>query len=295
MNAIVFSLPGSERIGQALAGLLGAESGRLATRRFPDGEAYVRLETEVAGHEVVLVSSLDHPDEKLLPLAFSAAAAREQGASRVGVVAPYLAYMRQDKRFRPGETVTARHFAKLLEQYADWLVCVDPHLHRVKALREIYSIPAVAAHAAPAMAAWIANSVRDPVIVGPDGESEQWAAEVARGAGCAFTVLEKVRRGDREVEIAMPLASRWRSHTPVLVDDIISTATTMMTTVRIMRQAGLPAPVCVGVHAVFAGQAYEALRNCGAADVISCNTIDHPSNAIDVAPVLAEAVRGFLA
>ena len=79
---------------------------------------------------------------------------RENGAVQVGLVAPYLPYMRQDKIFSPGEIVSARHFAALLSDHFDWLVTVDPHLHRIANPSDIFSIPAVAVHAATAIARW---------------------------------------------------------------------------------------------------------------------------------------------
>ncbi|WP_164119514.1 ribose-phosphate pyrophosphokinase-like domain-containing protein, partial [Stenotrophomonas maltophilia] len=85
--------------------------------------------------------ALAQPNEKILPLIFAAATARELGAARVGLVAPYLAYMRQDRRFNPGEAVTSRQMAHLVSGAFDWMVTVDPHLHRYSDLSEIYSIP----------------------------------------------------------------------------------------------------------------------------------------------------------
>jgi ribose-phosphate pyrophosphokinase len=114
---------------------------------------------------------------------------------------------------------------------------------------------------------------------------------VAAGARSPYVVLEKVRRGDREVEVSVPEVSRWRGHTPVLVDDIISTARTMIQTVGHLRGAGLRPPVCVGVHAVFAGTAYEDLLASGTGGVVTCNTIPHPSNAIGLTSLIAEGVR----
>ena len=80
------------------------------------------------------------PNEEVLPLLFAAATARELGVPSVGLVSPYLAYMRQDRRFKPGEAVTSREVAKLLSDAVDWLVTVDRHLHRYGSL-EIYRIP----------------------------------------------------------------------------------------------------------------------------------------------------------
>src|SRR6185503_12811188 len=122
----------------------------------------------------IILCTLADPDAKFLPLIFAAATARELGAARVGLVAPYLAYMRQDRRFNPGEAVTSRYVAKLISGAFDWLVTVDPHLHRYGALGEIYTIPTRAIHAAPLMSDWIRRNVPDPLIVGPDSESEQW-------------------------------------------------------------------------------------------------------------------------
>ena len=291
MTALLFALPGNEYLAGPLATALAVDVGALTTRRFPDGESYVRLDTSVAGRAVELLCTLARPDERLLPLLFAAATCRELGATRVGLVAPYLAYMRQDRRFQPGEAITSKPFADLLSSAVDWLVTVDPHLHRRGSLAEIYSIPAFVTHAAALVSAWISANVERPLLVGPDAESEQWVQAVAGDAGAPHVVLQKIRRGDRDVEVSVPDVERWRSHTPVLVDDIISTARTMIETVRHLARAGLPRPICVGVHAVFADGAYEQLLAAGAERVVTCNTIAHPSNAIDVVALLAQGIR----
>ena len=291
-DPLVFPLPGNEPLAGALAGELSGEVGRLTVRRFPDGESYVRVDAPPAGRDVILACTLHQPDEKLLPLFFLAATLRELGAARVGLVAPYLAYMRQDRRFHDGEGVTSAYFARLVSGAVDWLATVDPHLHRRGTLAEIYSIPALVVHAAPLIVAWIREHVHRPLLVGPDAESEQWVRAVAALAGAPHVVLQKVRRGDRDVEVSVPEVERWRrSSTPVVVDDIISTARTMAETVGHLRRAGLEPPVCVGVHAVFAGHAYADLIGAGAGRVVTCNTIAHESNAIDVHGALADAVR----
>lgn len=145
-------------------------------------------------------------------------------------------------------------------------------------------------HAAPLVAAWIRGNVEKPVLIGPDEESAQWVAAVAQDADAPHVVLDKTRRGDREVEVSLPQLERWRAHTPVLVDDIISTARTMIETVGHIRAQKLPGPVCIGVHGIFAGTAYSDLGAAGAARVVTCNTIPHQSNAIDVSGLLAEAI-----
>ncbi len=292
---LLLPLPGNEALAASLARALGGEVGAVDVHQFPDGETLVRIGTPVIGRSVLLAATLHRPDDKLLPLLFMAATARDLGAARVGLVAPYLAYMRQDRRFREGEGVTSLYFAHILSEAVDWLVTVDPHLHRHESLADLYTIPGVAVRASPAISGWIGAAVPRPLLVGPDSESAQWVRAVAEGAGAPALVLEKVRRGDREVEVSVPDVERWRDHTPVLVDDIVSTARTMIETVAHLRRAGLAPPVCVGVHAVFAGRAYEDLMASGAGRVVTCNTIPHPSNVIDLTEWLAHGVRSALA
>lgn len=294
MTAHVIPLPGNDGFASRLAAELKAEQGRMATRHFPDGETYVRLLGDVAQRDVILVCTLDRPDDKTLPLLFAADAARDLGARRVGLLAPYLAYMRQDRRFQPGEAVTSKTFARLLSGAVDWMVTVDPHLHRRASMAEIYTVPVSVCHAAASISAWIKANIHRPVVIGPDSESEQWVASVANDAGSPFTVLEKQRLGDRNVEITVRNIERWRDHRPVLVDDIISSGRTMEVAVKQLIAHGLSAPVIVGVHGIFAEDAYERLKAAGAAEVISTNAVPHVSNAIDLATLVAEPVRDLL-
>jgi ribose-phosphate pyrophosphokinase len=277
-------------MAEALTREIQAEIGAITVRRFPDSESYVRFDTPVAGRSVVLICTLDRPDDKFLPLLFAAAAARDLQAARVGVIAPYLAYMRQDKRFQPGEAITSNDFGRMLSERIDWLVTVDPHLHRHASLGEIYSIPTRIAHSAPLISAWIRGNVDQPLLIGPDSESKQWVAAVARNAGAPYLVLHKTRHGDRDVEVSIPEVERYRGHTPVLVDDIISTAHTMIEPISHLRRQGMPPPVCIAVHGVFAGTAYDDLLQAGAARVITSNTIPHPSNQIDVCGLIASSI-----
>ena len=290
---LIFPLPGNDSLAHSLAATLGAEVGQLTVRRFPDQETYVRVDSPVTGRDVAIACTLHRPDDKLLPLLFLASTLRELGARQVGLVAPYLAYMRQDRRFREGEAVTSTHFAAFLSETVDWLVTVDPHLHRRNSLAEIYSIPTAVLHAAQNIADWIAQDVPNPVLVGPDAESAQWVRAVADLARAPAIVLEKLRRGDRDVSVSVPDIERWRDHTPVLVDDIISTARTMIATIGHLRRIELVAPVCVGVHAVFADRAYDELREAGAGRVVTCNTVPHTSNAIDVVSLLASGMQSL--
>lgn len=294
MRPLIFHLPGDEALSDQLASALRAERGALEVHRFPDSETLVRLDADARGRDVVLVCSLCRPDDKTLPLLFAADAARDLGASQVVLAAPYLGYLRQDKRFHAGEAVTSRTYAGLLSAAFDGIVTVDPHLHRYRSLDEIYNVRTRVVRSAPLISDWVKSNVTRPLMIGPDSESEQWVAEVAGEAGAPFTVLQKIRRGDRDVEVSLPDVSAWSDHQPVLVDDIVSSARTLIKAVASVRRVGLPPPVCIGVHALFAPGAYQELLDSGVSRVVTCDTVPHSSNAITVVEPLARALKDLL-
>jgi ribose-phosphate pyrophosphokinase len=294
VNPQVVSLASSELAASVVKGLSGNEA-RITIRRFPDHETYVRFDTDVGGRDVIIVANLFGPDDKIVPLLWTAATARDLGARRVGLVAPYLPYMRQDARFQAGEGVTSRYFARLLSSHVDWLVTVDPHLHRYRSLDDLYAIPSCVVSAAPLLARWIGRNVPAPLLIGPDAESEQWVRVVAETVRAPYLILNKTRLGDREVRVAVPDVSMWRDRTPVLIDDVISTASTMIEAVRAVLKVGMTGPACIAVHGMFVGSAHDDLVAAGCRRVVTSNTVPHPTNGIDVADLLVEGVREIMA
>lgn len=289
---VLIAVPGNEAHAHRLADQLALPVIVPEVREFPDGELYVRIDGDV-DDDAVLVGNVR--GDNFLRFAFLAGAARDLGARRVGLVAPYLAYMRQDSRFHPGEGVTATYFGRLVSSTVDWLVTVDPHLHRLPSLAEVYSIPTTIARAAPAIARWVAAEVERPVLVGPDAESVQWVSAVADCCGAPFVILEKTRRGDRDVSVTAPDGGALDGYTPVVIDDIVSTGRTMIEATRQLRAAGSQPPICVAIHAVFADALAGALADAGARSIVTCDTIAHATNQIGVTEPLAAAVRERLA
>jgi ribose-phosphate pyrophosphokinase len=280
MKKIFFAFPGNEKLAGSLALNCSAELGTAIIRKFPDGESYIRITTDVKDKHIFIICTLSAPDDKILPLLFFCKIAKELGVKQITLVAPYLAYMRQDTKFRDGEGITAVHFAQLVSSLIDSLITIDPHLHRIHALSEIYSVPVNVLHASDLISAWIKEKIKNPVIIGPDQESEQWVSAIANESGAPYLILNKTRRGDTDVEIITPDTHKYMNYSPVLADDIISTASTMISTVRQLAAAGLAKPICIGVHGIFAGNALEDLKTAGAGQIVTCNTILHPTNRI---------------
>lgn len=290
MTPLFLAFPHMERFSQRIAERTGGETQLVRLHRFPDHETLVTLPSEIGGREVIIVATLRDPDRLALPLRFAAETARELGAGRVGLIAPYLGYMRQDRRFAPGQAVSAPIFARFLEQAFDWVVTVDPHLHRISSLDILFRIPTERVAAAPLIADWIAENIPDAVILGPDSESQQWVTEVATRANRPYEVLNKIRSGDRSVSISVPKSTILLQGTPVVLDDVASSGRTMTGAVEQLRTVGSKPPVCVIIHAVFADNAYRDILAAGADRVVTTDSIPHQSNVIELAPLLAPAV-----
>ncbi len=238
-------------------------------------------------------ATLFHPNDWILNLFLLADALKLQGAKRVGLLAPYLSYMRQDKVFQPGEALTSKIFANLLSTYFSYLVTVEPHLHRYHNLRDIYSVPTTVVKATPLIAEWIRANVENPFLIGPDEESVQWVKEIA--GEFPYIVLKKIRDKDGHVEINWPEIKDVGKKTLVLIDDIISSGATMLQALHHLKDNGISAPTCIAIHAIFGENSYQKLQDLGVKEIVTSNSISHPSNQIDLSPPLARALITILA
>ena len=282
----IFYLLTDSKLGRNVYTELGIKKGELACRQFPDGETYIRIYDEVKDESIVIYAELHQPNAKILPLYFLSKTLVELGAKKITLIAPYLPYMRQDKAFNKGEAVTANHFAEFISQFIDKLITVDPHLHRINNLNAIYSIPCSTLKTSSLISQWIKTNIKNPVLLGPDSESKQWLKSIAAMASAPFIVFDKRRLGDKKVEVSAPKINQYKDCTPVIIDDIISTAQTMIATSLQLQKAGMKPAVCVGIHAMFSGKSYQKLQNSGVHQIVTCNTILHPTNKIDLTPLI---------
>ncbi|HSH42105.1 MAG TPA: ribose-phosphate diphosphokinase [Arenicellales bacterium] len=288
-HLLVLGFPEYTEQANRLAGALDSACRIVEIHRFPDGESRLRLPQELPAH-VILCRSLNQPNDKLVELMLAARTARNLGARRLTLVAPYLCYMRQDTAFVPGEAVSQAIIGEWLGGLFDCVVTVDPHLHRVHDLGEVVAgAEARALSAAPAMSEYLRHLPDSPLLIGPDGESRQWVQQIAELSGTEFTVSSKRRSGDREVEVALGDCD-CQGRTVVLVDDIISTGETMAAAARLARADGAAEIHCLVTHALFCQGALDLLKSAGAGGIVSTDSISHSSNKIHLAPLLAEAI-----
>lgn len=289
-NCVLFTIPGNEVLANSLITLLHAEPGEDVIRHFPDGETYVKVISNVYQKEAIIVCSMHKPDDKILPLYFLAKTLKEFGASPVTLVAPYLAYMRQDKRFTDGECISSELFAKFLSSFVDKVITIDPHLHRRTSLDEIYSIHTSVLHVSKLVSKWIIDNIQQPILIGQGSESGQWINKMAVDANVPYIILKKIAKGSPDIKIVVSQLEKYKQCTPVLVDDIIASSNAMIESIKHLKKAGMKPPVCIGIHAVFAARAYDKLIKAGAEKVVTCNTIAHSSNAICIDELLAQEI-----
>lgn len=291
MKYLVYALPGNDDFADLIARRGRWERRALTVHCFPDEEVLVTVDEPDRDAPALLVCTLDHPNPKVVPLLMAAATLRGLGAQHIILVAPYLAYMRQDKRFHKGEAVSSEVFGQLLARYVDGLVTIDPHLHRHARLQDIGLDNGVVAPAAPAVAAWIRSHIPRPLIVGPDEESRPWVAQVGQLTEAPTLMARKTRHDDTHVSITFPtIDETWLQRTPVVLDDVISSGHTMGDCVVQLAALGLPPAICIAVHDVSAPEIRQRMRDAGASRFVSTNSIAGRHAEIDVSGCVVNAI-----
>lgn len=296
MTIAIFAFAESEAQASALADELAAPFHPIGCRSFPDGESLVRVSAGAAAvATAILFRSLNDPNAKLVEILLAAAALRDNGARRVMLVAPYLAYMRQDIAFRPGEAVSQRVIGNLIGDHFDGLITVDPHLHRVASLTEIApGIVTAAVPAAPALAAAVRRDVKSrSILIGPDRESLPWVGQIAELLGIETLIAEKRRSGDREVKLTLPDIERVRDRAAVIVDDLVSSGSTMVACAAMLRAAGAARVEAIATHCLADAAGLARLRAAGIERLRASDSVPGPAATIPLATVLADTIRAL--
>jgi ribose-phosphate pyrophosphokinase len=277
------------KLASRLANLTSCRAFPMEIKHFPDGESLVTTHSPVRD-DVAIIHSLDRPDQKLIHLTLAADALRRAGAAAVTLVAPYLAYMRQDALFKAGQPISQRAIGRLLGSLFDRVLTVEAHLHRVKSLNEVVPsrLESRSLSAAPMIADWLRKKAANSLLLGPDQESSRWIEEIGARSGMKNTVGIKHRLSDRKVRVK--IESVHGLTRAVIVDDIASSGATLAETAHALRNKGIRDLSAVIIHPIFAVGALSRIRRAGVETIVSCDTVAHPTNRIRVAPLLAAAL-----
>ena len=294
--AIIQSLPSSSRDAARLAARLGIPFHEIAIHGFPDGE--IRVTATPASPVTIIYASLDRPNEKLIALTLAAEALRRGGTKRLVLLAPYLCYMRQDTAFHEGEAISQKAIGALIAGCVDRVVTVDAHLHRTPGIRTVFpGIEADNLSAMPAIATALHQAGPDPavIIVGPDAESEPWVSDLARRLRLSHVVAQKVRRGDRSVEIGFPNRTSVAGRPVLIVDDIVSSGGTVIACAKALTLAGATTIDAVVTHALFPEQLCRDMIQSGIRSIRSTHSVPHSTNAIMLDNLFIDALQDEIA
>ena len=291
---LLIVIPGtsSQILGLKIADRLNAKAIPIAFKEHPDGEIYVRIEGDVNGDHAVIVQSTCSPQNRnLLELFFLVDAAKDMGASKVTAVVPYLAYARQDKRFKKGEAINIKTVGSLLEKVGvDEVYTVDIHS---KEASEQFRIPIVDLSAMPLIGKLLKDmGVENPLIVAPDDGAIHLAEKVVSTIGGEFVSFDKFR--DRDTgEITMKgKTMQVEGREVAVVDDIISTGGTMAKAIEIIKSQGAKRIYAACSHPLLIGNARFRIMKAGAELIIGTDTIPSDVSCISVSTLIAEALKG---
>ncbi len=275
----------SQVLAAALADATGRDMAAVDRTRFPDGELLVEIESTPGDAAIVVASTTS--SEAHMDLLLLQDALREAGVSDLTTVVPYLGYARQDTAFEAGQPVSVRPVARAIGAGTDRVITVNPHEDEVI---EHFEVPATAVDAIGRLVDALPSDLTDPLFLAPDGAARGLAATLRESYGRGTSDhLEKTRHSERRVEVA-PTDADGADRDVVLVDDIISTGSTMVEAVRSLRDRTPERILATCVHPLLVEDAYGRLSRAGVDGVYGTDTIEHPVSAVSVAPTIADAL-----
>jgi ribose-phosphate pyrophosphokinase len=254
-------------------------------KKFPDGELYTRVLDDFTGDDVTIIQSTV-TDSDFVSLLQLIDACRD--VARINVVIPYMGYARQDKRFKPGEPISARAIAGAIK--ADTVHTVNIH---DESILWHFDAKAVNLDSTPVIGKYIKNmKLKDPLIISPDDGAIGLAMNASKDLGIDYDFLEKTRLSGESVSIKHKTVAV-KGRDVIILDDIISTGGTMSETIALLKSQGAIEVYAACVHPVLSNNAILKLFRAGVKGIIATDTIDKGVSVVSVAPVIADAIRNI--
>jgi len=251
-------------------------------KRFPDEEFYVRLHDHIAGQDVVIVQTA-YPDPKIIELLLMQDAVHDAGAKTITVVLPYFGYSRQDKKFEEGEAISARAIAQHISLHADCVITVDPHKEHIL---KFFTVPAYSVSAVSSIAQYLKEKHID-FILAPDKGAKERARDAANLINCEYDYLEKTRIDGTTVKIT-PKKLDARGRHVAIIDDIISTGSTMAQSIKELKKQGATSVSVACTHGLYIAGAKEKLLSANCDEIISTDTIETEFSKVSAAECIAD-------
>jgi ribose-phosphate pyrophosphokinase len=276
---MIFSGRSYPELGRQIAGHLGISLGKVELETFSNGEIYIRYEDSVRGCDAFVVQTCSEPiNRNIMELLLLIDALERASAKRISAVIPYYGYSRQDKKTRAREPISARLISDLLTVAgADRVLTMDLHAGQIQGF---FSGPMDHLTAVPLLASYISRQdFQELVIVSPDAGRVKMADKYTDHLGVPMAILHKRRPGHNQAEV-LHVIGEVEGKTAVLVDDMIDTAGTLVTSSEALIKAGAAEVYACATHGIFSGPAKERLDASPLKKVVVTNTLPIPEERL---------------
>jgi ribose-phosphate pyrophosphokinase len=266
---------------------LHAEYKNIELRIFADGESKIRLDNMAKKNCIIIHSTYPPTDQHLMQLFMIMYKCKEDGAKDICVVSPYLAYTRQDKVFVDGEIITIKLVGKILACLGiTKLITIDSH--KPNALN--YSFATIDLTAIPSLSSYVKHNLtmNNPIVISPDEGGIERAKKFAGLINANSLSLVKSRdRFTGDVSISLLDQGSLKNCDALIVDDMISTGTSIMKTIELLKKYHIGDVYAICTHALLLDDAKQKLLNAGIKEVISTNSIPNEFAKVDLSSVIS--------
>jgi ribose-phosphate pyrophosphokinase len=291
---MVLSLDRFANLANGISDKLKVDFTQLESKIFPDEESYLRIPRNIKDKKVIIVHScFPQQDKRLIELFMILDNTIDLGAKEIITIIPYLAYARQDKRFRDGETIGIKTIAKLISLCGS-NTFITVNIHEQSSL-DLFNIRSINLSAMLEIGRYLKDlTLKNPIIIAPDAGAFEDAKHVAKVMKTDYTFFDKSRdlrtgkvtTGLREVDVG--------GRDVVVVDDIISTGGTIANVAKIVKNQGARKILAACTHALLINDARNMLKNAGIDEIIGTDTVESDISKVSVANIIADSLRTLI-